>query len=466
MSTIQKQRIKLNMERMKKMHKDRMASMKNRLASMSDTKKEEKELVSTYLESKHKKDKEEDSEEFLLGKDPEKIERMRQQQSKVMELNKYTLAGYQQKAVGDVAFRAMDQGSGIKGVKTDANRAKLAKRMGGIAKAARKLSSGGYTGGVGPESPTGKMHNEDVDEGVLGAIGGGIVGGMLGGPAGALAGAYGGHKIQQQRNKIKKLQAKKGVSELNVRTMRSYRDKADDSLIDMGQDMKSATPKFRKRQQGMTRAFDKIQTKKIQQRQKMGVNEQQIDEFDMEEKDPKKHARSKQYHYDLGKKTAMAGKEKGETSDNYGPYASDYEAGYHSVGPNKFKPIRKEEMKNNNHKTLADYTADMLAQQFGEDNHAMGHDVKSKKRMDQAKKNIKDVDKVDDLSGVKEELSAAQKKLPAGLQKAIMKKKGKSMTEDMHKKKKKHDCASKVKSEEYVQVTVYLNNIQCLKMEQ
>ena len=76
------------------------------------------------------------------------------------ELNKYTLAGYQQKAVGDVAMRAMDQGSGIKGKSTDANRKKLQKRMGGIAKAARKLSGGGYTGGVGPESPTGKMRNE------------------------------------------------------------------------------------------------------------------------------------------------------------------------------------------------------------------------------------------------------------------------------------------------------------------
>ena len=39
---------------------------------------------------------------------------------------------------------------------------------------------------------------------------------------------------------------------------------------------------------------------------------------------------------------------------------------------------------------------------YNEDNHAMGHDVKSKKRMAQAKKNIKDVDKVDDLSGVEE----------------------------------------------------------------
>ena len=54
-----------------------------------------------------------------------------------------------------------------------------------------------------------------------------------------------------------------------------------------------------------------------------------------------------------------------------------------------------------------------------EDNHEMGHDVKSKKRMAQAKKNIKDVDKVDDLSGVEEEnkieeeLSGNQHKIDA-----------------------------------------------------
>jgi len=52
-----------------------------------------------------------------------------------------------------------------------------------------------------------------------------------------------------------------------------------------------------------------------------------------------------------------------------------------------------------------------------EDNHEMGHDVKSKKRMAQAKKNIKDVDKVDDLSGVEEEvneeLSGDQHKIDA-----------------------------------------------------
>ena len=39
---------------------------------------------------------------------------------------------------------------------------------------------------------------------------------------------------------------------------------------------------------------------------------------------------------------------------------------------------------------------------YNEDAHKMGHDVKSKKRMAQAKANIKAVDKVDDLSGVEE----------------------------------------------------------------
>jgi len=48
-----------------------------------------------------------------------------------------------------------------------------------------------------------------------------------------------------------------------------------------------------------------------------------------------------------------------------------------------------------------------------EDMHKMGHDVKSKKRMTQAKQNIKDVDKVDDLSGVEEELTGDQHKIDA-----------------------------------------------------
>jgi len=50
----------------------------------------------------------------------------------------------------------------------------------------------------------------------------------------------------------------------------------------------------------------------------------------------------------------------------------------------------------------------MAAPKIKEDNHEMGHDVKSKKRMAQAKKNIKDVDKVDDLDGVKEDLSTEE----------------------------------------------------------
>ena len=177
-----------------------------------------------------------------------------------------------------------------------------------------------------------------------------------------------GHKI--------KTEDVEQVDELNVRTMRSYKDKAEDDLIDKGQDMKSATPAYRKRQQGIARASDKIQTKKIQQRQdfakrhfggKVVEDTEQVDEMDMTHSDPAKHAKSKKFHYDLGKKRAMAGKEKGEASDSYGPYASDYEAGYHSVGPNKFKPIKKEENEmdeNTPQKTLADYVADHITQDF------------------------------------------------------------------------------------------------------
>lgn len=36
----------------------------------------------------------------------------------------------------------------------------------------------------------------------------------------------------------------------------------------------------------------------------------------------------KKYHYDLGHKTAMRGDERGETSDNFGPYAKHYNRGY------------------------------------------------------------------------------------------------------------------------------------------
>ena len=90
------------------------------------------------------------------------------------ELKKYTLARYQAKAADDLRFRGVDQGAKIdhaisKGGdmrKTDPDiekrSRKLDKRVIGIGKAGRKLAAGGYTGGVGPESPTGKMYNEEL----------------------------------------------------------------------------------------------------------------------------------------------------------------------------------------------------------------------------------------------------------------------------------------------------------------
>ena len=47
----------------------------------------------------------------------------------------------------------------------------------------------------------------------------------------------------------------------------------------------------------------------------------------------------KKYHYDLGHKTAMSGDERGETSDNFGPYASHYNAGY-DAGKEKRKKTK------------------------------------------------------------------------------------------------------------------------------
>ena len=70
---------------------------------------------------------------------------------------------------------------------------------------------------------------------------------------------------------------------------------------------------------------------------------------------------------------------------------------------------------------LADRKQELATSTFAAEAHHMGVDVDSKKRIDQAKKNITDVDKVNDVSGIKEA---------------------------MH-KKKKHDCASKVKNEQY-----------------
>tara|TARA_R100001129_G_C5312173_1_gene245474 strand:- start:386 stop:2206 length:1821 start_codon:yes stop_codon:yes gene_type:complete len=69
------------------------------------------------------------------------------------------------------------------------------------------------------------------------------------------------------------------IDELNVRTLRSYRDKAMDDYedkIDPRKGRKLTSPEAKKRMQGIQRADDKIQTKKILQRQKMGVSEGQV----------------------------------------------------------------------------------------------------------------------------------------------------------------------------------------------
>ena len=48
----------------------------------------------------------------------------------------------------------------------------------------------------------------------------------------------------------------------------------------------------------------------------------------------------KSFHYELGKKKALSGEPRGETSDNYGPYASHYNQGYDDH-KGKIHPDRK-----------------------------------------------------------------------------------------------------------------------------
>ena len=297
------------------------------------------------------------------------------------ELNKYTLAKYQNKAAPDLAVRAMDQGSGLKDRSTDANKQKIKKRMIGIGTAARKLSGGGYTGGVGPESPTGKMHNEDADlnnvvksldkakkkvkdhievmkedpttaaqkksereyrsgidkkalmgmkptdtvaqtmakylktkddtitamqqRQVVDEVSKKTLGSYVDKATDSLMkksyrvgsrdmqGTYSPHgsvgkaKVaKDEREVVNRRAGIKGaarrlskeevdqVDELNVRTMRSYKDKAAGDLEDrVRAGHTTPTDKTKKRMQGIGRASDKIQTAKIMQRQKMGVNE-------------------------------------------------------------------------------------------------------------------------------------------------------------------------------------------------
>ena len=139
MSDVQKQRLKMNIARMKDMHKQRMQSMKDRLESMPDTKKEEKDLLGKYMPEAKRMNKKELERDTEQERD-EKVERMRQQQSKIYEISKYKLAQYQIKAAPDLATRSMDQGSGIEGMRSAANRKKIINRVVGIGRAANKLT--------------------------------------------------------------------------------------------------------------------------------------------------------------------------------------------------------------------------------------------------------------------------------------------------------------------------------------
>ena len=233
MSEVRKATIKLNMAKAKEQHKTNLKSMTDRLKNVSS--------------------------------------------KPMSEISKYSLASYQQKAADDLRNKSVDQGSSIAmkvaGMKpivdTDKNRKRMSNRVIGIGRAANKLtqktneenidelktptlksyiskaskdieqkqSGKGFPFGTGKDrskiikrdlaidKAKGRLSmnrqlgraeesvQEDVDEGVLGALGGGIVGGMVGGPAGAALGAYAGHKMQQQKNKIKKLQKPKVATE-------------------------------------------------------------------------------------------------------------------------------------------------------------------------------------------------------------------------------------------------------------
>ena len=97
MSEVRKAQIKLNMAKAKEQHKTQLKSMTDRLKNVSSPKP-------------------------------------------MAELNKYTLARYQIKAAPDLATRSMDQGSGVEGMRTAANRKKIINRSVGIGRAANKLT--------------------------------------------------------------------------------------------------------------------------------------------------------------------------------------------------------------------------------------------------------------------------------------------------------------------------------------
>ena len=116
-----------------------------------------------------------------------------------------------------------------------------------------------------------------------------------------------------------------------------------------------AVKEVERRERVKERNKPKNKVKRVVRRATNKVKDVAKDLFDMKEKDPAKHKQSQKYHYELGKKTAQAKKPKGETSDNYGPYASDYEAGYHSV---------KEELTGDQHKIDANKNNKIDAHDF------------------------------------------------------------------------------------------------------
>lgn len=195
------------------------------------------------------------------------------------ELSKYTLARYQMGAADNLRDKGVDHGakivqSVVKGgdaKKNDPDREKrsqkMRKRVVGIGRAANKLT---------------QKTNEDIEY----------------------------------------------IDELSPKTLGNYATKAGDDLArtsyKMGAksmsrndyDDKKDLKKVTNRQTGLARAARKLVDKG--RKMKGGVPES-VEYIDEDEK---------KYHYDLGHKTAMSGDERGETSDNFGPYASHYNAGY------------------------------------------------------------------------------------------------------------------------------------------
>ena len=132
--------------------------------------------------------------------------------------------------------------------------------------------------------------------------------------------------------------------------------------------------KMVKRQQGIQKASEKLSRKMKRSLQGEEVKKISVKE-DLEYDDPKKHKKAKEHHYKLGKQRALAGKEKGETSDNYGPYAADFEKGYHDHHPtSKFKKIKEDsnsqksinntDLKGNQHKLDANKNGKVDAHDF------------------------------------------------------------------------------------------------------